>query len=1096
MLALHTNETVPVDRLVDGLWGDDPPATALKMVQLYVSQLRRLIAGNGAAIVTHGRGYELRMPDDAVDAARFERLVEQAGRAEPVPNGAAREALALWYGAALADVANEPFAASEIRRLDELWLRATELAIDGDLAAGRHEKVLAELERLIEGHPLRERLHTLRMLALYRSGRQAEALEAYVAARRGLVDGAGIEPGPELHELHGRILRQDPSLHVPGEPVEPTHVDAEPARTDALRSQSRPARGPPAAAKARTRHGRHLAVAAAAAAVIAVVVVAVTRLTGPERLPGIDENAVGVIDADADAITRQYPVGRSPSAIAAGGGSIWVANAQDGTVSRIDRKHDDQVVSIAVGDDPGGLAFGAGALWVTNAGQRTVAQVDPRTNRVVRSYDIANGPRGIAAGFGAVWVASEADRTVTRLDVNGGAEIKPIDVPANPTALVAGAGALWVTSEEGGIVSRIEPRTGTVLKSITVGDGPVAVAVGAGAVWVANRQGATVSRIDPATNQVTDTVPVGGNPTALAADAGGIWVNGGADGTVTRLDPKTRLPAATVDVQSLPSALAVVDGSVWTAALASRESHRGGTLRVELPKFVPGSLQAGNYAGTAPVVLPLAYDGLLSYRRTGGASFGPLVGNLAREVPEPSADGLTYVFNLRPGIRFSNGEVVQPQDFRASMEDLIGRFKNLPPYWDAIIGAPECRAGKVKCDLSRGIVTDASARTVTIKLSEPDSELLPKLANSLTFVAPAGHPFNPSTEPPGTGPYRVASFDPRRAIRLVRNPHFRAWSADARPDGLPDEIVARFENDREASVAAVQRGQADVVDVKSPFGFGLSPERMTALARQDEGQLFSNATPELDSAFLNVRTPPFDDVRVRQAVNYAADRRLLAELAGGPDLAQPTCQIVPPGFPGYEPRCRYTLDPSRGGEWVAPDMAKARRLVARSGTRGTKVTVWGYRQKRELHEYLVRLLRTLGYRTSLRLFPDYRAWGEQVHDVRSKAQIGIDGWYVDFPLPSAFTGPWSCVSYTPDAEFNGSLSQFCNRGIEARMKAALAARGPRALKLWHDVYRRFEDAAPIVPLVNQRTVVLTSDRVGNYQHHPLWGTLLDQLWVR
>ena len=221
MLALQANETVSVDRLVDGLWGEEPPATAPKMVQLYVSQLRRLLAGNGAEIVTHGRGYELSLPSDAVDALRFERLVERAGSYVGGSNDAAREALAMWRGPALADVAGEPFAAAEIRRLDELWLQASELVVEAYLAAGRDQEALAQLERLIEDHQLRERLHGQRMLALYRSGRQGEALEAYADARRRLVDQVGVEPGAKLRELQAGILRQDPALDLPAAPVEP-----------------------------------------------------------------------------------------------------------------------------------------------------------------------------------------------------------------------------------------------------------------------------------------------------------------------------------------------------------------------------------------------------------------------------------------------------------------------------------------------------------------------------------------------------------------------------------------------------------------------------------------------------------------------------------------------------------------------------------------------------------------------------------------------------------------------------------------------------------------------------------------------------------
>lgn len=235
LLALQANTTVGVDRIIDGLWGDEPPATATKMVQLYISRLRRVLAGSGAEIATHGRGYALCIDSEAVDAARFEQLVTCATDDQD-GDDPARRALAIWRGPALADVAAEPFAATEIRRLDELRLRAAELAIDADMAAGR--EVLGALERLIAEHPLRERLHAQRMLELYRTGRQAEALAAFTTARRALVEHAGVEPGAELRELHERILRQDPDL----------------ARTTARTPRSpAPPSSPPPSAEA--RHG-------------------------------------------------------------------------------------------------------------------------------------------------------------------------------------------------------------------------------------------------------------------------------------------------------------------------------------------------------------------------------------------------------------------------------------------------------------------------------------------------------------------------------------------------------------------------------------------------------------------------------------------------------------------------------------------------------------------------------------------------------------------------------------------------------------------------------------------------------------------------
>jgi DNA-binding SARP family transcriptional activator len=226
MLALNANTTLSGDRLIDGLWGDDPPRSAAKNVQLYISRLRKALAESRAEaeIVTHGHGYELRLPARAVDALRFENLVEEAApeRASGGVNAAARSALELWRGAPLADVADEPFALTEIRRLEELRLQALELAIDAELAAGRHAKVTAELEAVIAEDPLRERFHAQRMLALYRDGRQAEALEAYHEAREMLIEQIGVEPKPELQDLQTAILTQDPRIDAPPPTQEPT----------------------------------------------------------------------------------------------------------------------------------------------------------------------------------------------------------------------------------------------------------------------------------------------------------------------------------------------------------------------------------------------------------------------------------------------------------------------------------------------------------------------------------------------------------------------------------------------------------------------------------------------------------------------------------------------------------------------------------------------------------------------------------------------------------------------------------------------------------------------------------------------------------
>lgn len=1070
MLALAVNRTVSTDRLIEGLWAERAPPSAPKLVQLYVSQLRKLL-GEEAEIVTRGRGYELRLAADRVDAARFEGLVAAATGADGAAPVLAREALGLWRGAALADVADEPFAAAEIRRLGELRLRATELAIDSDLAAGRHRELIGELEALVSAHPLSERLHAQRMLALYRSGRQAEALAAYRQARRWLVDEIGVEPGPDLRGLHDAILRQDAAA-----------LDLPPAAAPGSVPLDR--RAPPPVA--RTPGRGLLRVMAALAVVAGLAVFAVSRWTGPDRVAGIEENAVGLIDPESARITAaQYPVGREPRALAPGGGSMWSINALDRTVSRIDREGH-RIVPIAVGEDPVGLAFAAGSLWVSDRQGRVVWQVSPARNRVVQRIGVGNAPGAIAAGSGALWIASEVDPTVVRVDLATGAR-KTIDLGSIPTAIAAGAGAVWVTSEESGIVYRIEPRSRTVVDAIGVGNGPIGVAVGEGAVWVANRQDATVSRIDPATDAVTDSTRVGRDPSAIAAGNGAVWVANSGDATVTRIDPSTRRPTATIPVKSSPSAIAVADGSVWTAVLAPPASHRGGTLRVEVDFLLGDDPQDDPYGPTS-----LVYDGLLAYRRAGGPTFGTLVGDLATNVPDPSPDGRTYVFRLRPNIRYSNGAPVRPQDFRAALEAVFRRYPSgpLPDPFRHIKGAPACLQTPSRCHLSRGIVTDARAGTITLHLTDPDPDLLHYLSFPVGYVVPADHPFGRRTLPPGTGPYRIASFDDKRGARLVRNPYFRVWSNDARPAGFADEIDVRVGHHINKQIAAVQRGQADVVVVDGPFGGPLAPAGLRALAIRDAGQLYTDPASELDFMFLNVHTPPFDDVRVRRALNYAVDRRKIEQLAGGPALAQPTCQIVPPGFPGYTASCRYTLNPSPAGAWTAPDTERARRLIRQSGTSGTRVTVWGYEQKRDIIRYFAALLRRLGYHSSTRLFPDYGSYRPKASDPRTRAQIGIEGWAPDVGAPSNFTTPFLCSA--------GFLNEsgFCDRRIETRIAAARAARGRRAIALWNDVYRRLADKAPAVPLVNRRTVTLVSDRVGNYQRHPLWSTLLDQLWVR
>jgi YVTN family beta-propeller protein len=1062
ILALDANAPVSADRLIEGLWGERPPATAHKAVQVLVSQLRKQLAGADAEIVTRGRGYELRVDADSVDALRFERLLTSGENGTHV-----REALALWRGPPLDDLADEPFAAAEIRRLEDLWLGAREAEIDVALADGRHAEVIAEVEELVREHPLRERLHGQLMLALYGSGRQADALEAFRHARQVLLDEVGLEPGPELRRLNDAILRQDPDLD-----------------------------GPPRRLVAARPRRRQLPLLAAIAAVTAgAIVLAITQLGGSDGLDRIAEDTTGVIDPGNGHITAQYAVGHAPDALAAGGGSVWSANGRDGTVSRVNLSRG-QVTTIDVGGEPTAIAYGDGSLWVADGQSGRVDQVDSGTNRVVGRLPAGNAPRGVAVAGGAVWLASAIDGQVDRLDLARGGRITRIDVAGGPAAIAAGNGSVWVAGEEDGVVTKLDARSGATLKSIGVGNGPVGIAVGYGAVWVANRDDGTVTRIDAATDAVTDTVRVGGSPLAVTAGLGAIWVADGAGDAVIRIDPRTRTVSRRTATGSAPSALTIAGGSIWAAATVSRAAHRGGTLRFAASPFdTCNCLDPAGYDSRDWPVLSLAYDGLLSYRRIAGVGGSTIVADLAASVPQPTDGGRTYTFQLRPGLRFSDGRPVRPEDFRASMERVVRLSGgDVPKFFSGITGGEACSPRR--CDLSNGIETSDAARTITIHLRRPDADFVHKLALPLAYVLPAGTPaaIIRRPPPPGTGPYRITAFSPGRSVRLVRNQRFRSWSPEARPDGFPDAIDVTISADAAAQAAAVEHGRADAVVAAGVFSGQLSLDQDRAIELAAPNRVHAGPGPTTSYLFLNVRARPFDDARVRRALNYAVDRRRMVKLAGGSGLATLSCQVLPPGLPGYAPTCPFTRNASAGGRWSAPDLPRARRLIAASGTRGTRVQVWGLPKYAAVTRYAGDVLQRLGYRVQVRV-PSVEGFFNHVNDSGNHAQVGLTGWIADFLTPSSFFNPFNCAHFLRNSLDNENVSQFCDPAADAAYDAALAARGADANARWAALDRRVSAASPLVPLFDRRTLLLVSDRVGNAQMHSALGPLLDQFWV-
>jgi peptide/nickel transport system substrate-binding protein len=605
--------------------------------------------------------------------------------------------------------------------------------------------------------------------------------------------------------------------------------------------------------------------------------------------------------------------------------------------------------------------------------------------------------------------------------------------------------------------------------------------------------------------QVSNKIPVGRSPLDVAFGNGSAWVTNGVDGTLSRIDPKTNATTV-VRVGNEPTVLAIAGKDVWTTVLPSPTSHRGGTLRVvrNLPLLgdsADPTAWHGSFASWQ--MLSLTNDGLVTYRRVGGLAGDSLVPDLATALPAPTDDGRTYTFQLRSGIRYSNGLLVQPEDFRGAIERTfeLGRHGHaISFHYTGIVGADQCVVRR--CDLGRGIVSSRTARTVTFHLTRPDPNFLYKLAFPMAYAVPPGTPHHDiGVNPvPATGPYMTRRFSPSRSWVLVRNPRFHEWSHDAQPDGYPSRIVLKSVHDPRAAVGAIKRGKSDV------FLFPPS-DRLAGLGALGElgtryaNQLHSDPYGSTFAFVMNTRVPPFNHVAVRRALNYAIDRGGIVRYVGGTLAAQPTCQILPPTVPGYRPYCPYTVNPTTSGTWTAPDLAKAKELVRSSGTRGMKVTVLGDRnyQSRRAAPYLVRLLRELGYHASLvrRKSP---ANFLELADSRNRIQIGWFGYFQDYPTPSDFIDLLlSCKAFTPRDVNNFNVAEFCNKSIDAQIRHAysLEAVDPAAAnELWSRIDRELVDQAPWVPLYNERALTALSTRVGNYRYHPFWNVVLDQLWVR
>jgi YVTN family beta-propeller protein len=864
----------------------------------------------------------------------------------------------------------------------------------------------------------------------------------------------------------GRMQFKGLADPVPVVQVLPDNVD--PGRQAAFHAAiaaPRAARGPSA----------KLLVAAALTLVVLAVagtygIVRVTR----QSMELSTENRLDVIDLGSGNVIEQVLLSQQPSGVAASDAALWVTNAVAGTVSRLDLDSHQVQQTVDVGGEPSGVVVAGGFVWVSVADLGSVAQISPDVNKVVNTVPVGNQPTGIAAGKGAVWVANSTDRTVSRIDTTSGRVTGTVDVGGAPTGVAVTADTVWVTNNEEGTVSAIDPGSATLRNNYPVGGGPTGIASAAGAIWVANNLDGALARLDPNTGVVT-TIPVGNGPSGVVAAGGKLWVSNEYGAELVRVDARTSKVDRTLKVGGTPHGLVAAGGNLWVTAAVSGNSHRGGTLTVLGEIF--GELQSIDPNSYDSQVMRIAYDGLVGIRRAAGAAGTTLVPNLATALPSPVDGGKTYAFRLRKGIRYSTGRPVRASDIRRAIE----RSENPPNgMFSGIRGASACPSSG-SCDLSAGIQTDDATGSVTFRLLKPDPEFLYKLSLPLASAVPPGttHARIGLDPIPATGPYMIAEFDPGVALEMVRNPYFREWSRAAKPDGYPDRIVFRAvehsDAAHDAAVTQVLRGKADLT-------FGPFSDRMSELKTRYAGQLHLNPSANLFIMALTTTAPPFDDERARQALNYAVDRGELVTAWGGTDTFQVSCQVLPPGFPGYAPYCPY-----------ATDLVRARQLVAQSGTKGDRVTISMAPSRRAVGEYLERVLTELGYQARLDVPATNDDYYRSIWETGQQRAEAIEvGWGPNYPAASNFLQElFSCHSVNP--------RPFCDPGVQAHIQSALALQQTQpaaAGREWQQADRGVVDRAGLLSLGFPLDAVVTSRRVGNFLHQPGHSVLVDQLWVR
>jgi DNA-binding SARP family transcriptional activator/ABC-type transport system substrate-binding protein/streptogramin lyase len=915
VLLIQANEVVSRDRLIEALWGDRPPGTADHSLDVQVSRLRKVFEPDDV-LLTRSGGYVLEVDRERIDVHRFEHMLEEGRRANAAGDAAAAlatlsAALGLWRGAALADLAYESFAQTEIERLEELRLVAVEERIEAELALGQHDKLVPELEALTAKYPLRERLRGQLMLALYRSGRQAEALRVYTETRRRLVDELGIEPSQSLRDLEQAILRQDPAL-------------APPRRSAAVRRRR----------------------ALVGVATIVLAGAAVATVVGLTR--GGTENAQAIAEPDSDVflsaesgeLVRTAAV-RDTVHLAFDKNAVWSISST-GDLTRLDPTTGKEIATVGLGIKPAGLAVGEGLVWVTDRDSPTLYRIDPSVNEQVEPFTlpmkgvVTDLTGEIAVGAGSVWVGHGAFNPgawVEQLDAKTGRLQHRFPILAGDADHLAFAdGALWVASTPSGELRKIDPRTRQLLFMRQLQAQLCCVAAGDGYVWAASNPEGKIWKV-AANGSVLGTINLGSPVESLTYADGELWAALGDDGTAVRIDPTTDEPRE-YDLGHSVTSVSAHHGLVAAGVRHSIEDVTGDLSGDVVWVGRKGNALFDSGAPVEPAFTSPTWDApqgmfhyvtcarLLNYADVEGEAGRRLVPDVAEDFPEVSDGGRTFTFRIRKGFGFSppSKQDVTAESFRHATERAVKIMKlfgdQLSPPLSDIRGAQDFYSGKT-LHIS-GVSANGNELVVRFLKPEPD---LPWLAASFSCAVPVPTPVvkgGLEKPVPSAGPYYLATLTDSVAV-LRPNPNY----GGTRPQHL-DAIVIQFDMPPAEAATRIQNGTLDYFFESQQAT--LTPDTAAARAAGADYRI----TPSNGVQFyaFNVGRPLFADIRMRRAVQYALDRSALLAANPSGSAGVAATRLLHPSIVGYDERKLYPLH---------ADVRTARKLA---GGRRSKVDVW------------------------------------------------------------------------------------------------------------------------------------------------------------